>query len=233
MKYTSRFNCSYMVIASALVLSTTCLGVAREVTVRSRSSTNDALEPARRPTVNIDKRPFEEKPAVDMPFYILNNRILPPVMNFALSGFMGDAADLRVSGGYSAMLRDGFPTLRVTYSAAGGTGWAGAVWQNPANNWGKFDGGYNLSNAKSLSFWAKGERGGEIVSFNSGGTAANYPDSDSVSTGDLELSDTWRQYIVDLSEVNMMYISAGFGFAVKRDLNPYGCTFFLDDIRFE
>lgn len=205
----------------------------RTASVGVRSSPNAALQPVTRPTAAVDKKPYQQKPPVEMPFYVLNNRLLPPIMNFALSGFMGDSADLRISGGYAAMLRDGFPSLRVSYSPAGSMGWCGAVWQNPANNWGTFDGGYNLEKAGTLNFWARGERGGEIVSFTCGGTAANYPDSDSLITGEIQLSDQWLEYVVDLTGIDTRYISAGFGFVVKRDLNPYGCTFFLDDVRYE
>ena len=205
----------------------------RTASVQVRSSPDAALQPVTRPTAAVDKKPYQQKPPVEMPFYVLNNRLLPPIMNFALSGFMGDSADVRISGGYAAMLRDGFPSLRVSYSPSGNMGWCGAVWQNPANNWGTFDGGYNLEKAKTLNFWARGERGGEIVSFTCGGTAANYPDSDSLITGEIQLSDQWLEYVVDLTGIDTRYISAGFGFVVKRDLNPYGCTFFLDDVRYE
>lgn len=205
----------------------------RTASVGVRASADAPLKPVVRPTAAVDKKPYTQKPEVAVPFYVLNNRMLPPIMNFALSGFMGDSADLRISGGYAAMLRDGYPSLRVSYSPAGNMGWSGAVWQNPANNWGTFDGGYNLQKAKTLNFWARGEKGGEIVSFTCGGTAANYPDSDSLVTGEIQLSDNWLEYVVDLTAVDMRYISAGFGFVVKRDQNPYGCTFFLDDVRYE
>ncbi len=205
----------------------------RTASVSVRSSPDGALTPVARPRAAVDKKPYQQKPPAAMPFHVLNNKLLPPIMNFALSGFMGDSADLRISGGYAAMLRDGYPSLRVSYSPAGNMGWSGAVWQNPANNWGTFDGGYNLEKAKTLNFWARGEQGGEIVSFTCGGTAANYPDSDSLVTGDIQLTNQWMEFVVDLTGVDMRYISAGFGFVVKRDLNPYGCTFFLDDVRYE
>ncbi len=205
----------------------------RTASVMVRTADGDALVPVSRPKTAAGKKPYQDKPAVGMPFHVLNNKVLPPVMNFALSGFMGDAADLRVSGGYAAMLRAGYPSLRVSYMPAGSSGWSGALWQNPANNWGTFDGGYNLGRAKTMEFWSRGERGGEVVSFVVGGTAANFPDSDAFATGAIELSDEWQEYVIDLADVDLRYISAGFGFVVKRDENPYGCTFFLDDVRYE
>jgi hypothetical protein len=46
--------------------------------------------------------------------------------------------------------------------------WGGVVWQHPANDWGDANGGFNLTGAKKLTFWARGEKGGEKVSFEFG-----------------------------------------------------------------
>ena len=180
-----------------------------------------------------EKDRFAPRLAEKMPFFVFNNAIFPPVKNFALSGYMGDISDIKITGSYSNLHQAGFPALKVSYAAAGGMGWAGVVWQNPANNWGEFDGGYNLSAAKKISFWVRGEKGGEIVEFKLGGTASNYPDSDNLSTGDLTLTDKWQQYQLDLSTAQLFYMSAGFGFICKQDMNPGGCVFYLDDIRYE
>ena len=180
-----------------------------------------------------EKDRFAPRTVEKMPFYVFNNAIFPPVKNFALSGYMGDISDIKITGSYSNLHQVGFPALKVSYGASGGMGWAGVVWQNPANNWGEFDGGYNLSNAKKITFWVRGEKGGEIVEFKLGGTASNYPDSDNLSTGDLTLSDKWQQYQLDLSSAQLFYMSAGFGFICKQDMNPGGCAFYLDDIRYE
>jgi hypothetical protein len=191
------------------------------------------LQVVPKPKREVAKKKFEGKEQESMPFYVFNNAVFPPVKNFAMSGFSGDVEDLKTSGSYSNLHVEGYPTLKISYAARGLMGWAGVLWQNPANNWGEFDGGYNLSAAKKLTFWARGSKGGEIVDFRAGGTSANYPDSDSVSSSDIMLTDTWQQYTIDLSQADMSYISAGFGFVLKRDMNPEGCVFFLDDIRYE
>lgn len=200
--------------------------------LQQRKQSAKEMEPATRPGVSTEKRPYSQKPAVQLPFYVLNNRVLPPIVNFALSGFMGDAEDIKVAGSYTDCLAEGFPTMKIQYAGQGKNGWAGAVWQNPANNWGTFDGGYNLSNAKKLSFWARGDKGGEIVEFTAGGAAANYPDSDAIATGSVVLNKEWTEYSLELSDKQMFYIATGFGFVVKQDMNPYGCTFFLDDVKY-
>ena len=175
----------------------------------------------------------EMRQAAAMPFFVYNNGLVPAVKNFAPSGYMGDVSDLRVMGGYTNTHQEGVACLKVNYGAGGEMGWAGMVWQNPANNWGEIDGGYNLSAAKRLTFWARGEKGGEVVEFKLGGMASAHPDSDSVSTGDVVLKPEWTEYSLNLSAANLAYISCGFGFVLKQEANPAGCTFYLDDVRYD
>ena len=171
--------------------------------------------------------------AEPMPFYVYNNAIFPPVKNFSPSGYMGDVADLKLSGSYKNLHQPGSPCLRIMYMAEGHMGWAGVSWQNPANNWGEFDGGYNLSKAKKLSFWARGESGGEIMEAKLGGTAANYPDSETLTSGPITLTNVWTEYVLDLSAADLFYISSGFGLSVKQDANPKGAIFYIDDVKYD
>lgn len=207
--------------------------VGAEPIPENREDSSQPLAVVRKPIPLRKKRPYEPKAPQAMPFHVFNNAIFPPVKNFALSGYMGDASDVKISGSYKVIHQEGYPTLKVGYTGAGLQGWAGVMWQNPANNWGEFDGGYNLTQATRLTFWARGKEGGEIVEFKIGGTAANYPDSDNLSTGDITLTRDWTQYAIDLSQAELVYISAGFGFVLKQDMNPQGCTFFMDDIKYE
>ena len=200
---------------------------------KTPASKSGDMKVVRQPSLKQGRMPFKEGESVRLPFYVMNNSVVPPPRNFALSGFMGDIADVIAVGGYSNMLYEGRPALKVKYAPQGSLGWAGAVWQNPANSWGAFDGGYNLGPANALTFWARGDKGGEIVTFSCGGTAGTYPDSDSLSTGPVKLSNEWMQYVLDISRNDMRYISTGFGFTLSREMNPDGCIFYLDDIRYE
>jgi hypothetical protein len=143
---------------------------------------------------------------------------------------MGDVSDIRLSGAYEKTRTPGFPCLQVKYAALGEAGWAGVMWQNPANNWGTVDGGYNLKRAKKLSFWARGAKGGEIIEFILGGASSVFPDSDALTTGDIRLTAEWKHYLLDVSQANLSYISSGFGFVLKQPQHPTGCTFYLDEV---
>jgi hypothetical protein len=126
--------------------------------------------------------------------------------------------------------------VRVDYTndASQGARWAGVYWQNPPNNWGDVPGGYDLTGAKRLVFWAKGEVGGEYISeFKMGGISGAYADSDIAGIGPVQLSSEWKQYVIDLGGKDLSSISGGFVWAANLDKNPDGLSFYLDDIRFE
>jgi len=173
------------------------------------------------------------KEPVEMPFYIFNNAISPPVRNFCPSGYMGDVVDIAIVGGYDNVRQQDYAPLKVCYMARGEKGWMGMMWQNPNDNWGNLDGGYNLSKATKLTFWAMGVNGDEVVEFKIGGALGNYPDSISRSTGRLRLTNAWKQYVIDLAGNDLCYVSAAFGFFCDKASNPNGCVFYLDDIKFE
>jgi outer membrane protein OmpA-like peptidoglycan-associated protein len=155
--------------------------------------------------------------------------------HYAPSGYMGDS-DLTMSGAYTPTPHGNGPCLRVIYKGSGIKGWAGIYWQDPANNWGDVPGkaGYDLRGAKRLTFWARGEKGGERVhEFRIGGIVGRYPDSDVATLGNIHLTREWKQYTISLEKKDLRHIIAGFGFFVNRAENSGGATFYLDDIVFE
>lgn len=113
--------------------------------------------------------------------------------------------------------------------------WAGVYWQNPVNNWGSAqNAGYDLSGATKLTFWARGQNGGErIQEFKIGGIMGEYSDSDTAGIGPVVLDKEWKQYTIDLKNRDLKYIIGGFAWSTNLDVNPEGCTFYLDEIRYE
>lgn len=135
--------------------------------------------------------------------------------------------------------KEGKTSIRIVYDVScskQGRKWAGIYWQNPADNWGDRKGGYNLTGAERLTFWAKGELGGErIEEFRVGGIGANniYPDSDTASIGPVILTNQWKEYTIDLRGKDLTHISGGFAWTANVDANPHHCTFYLDDISYQ
>ncbi|MBN2119883.1 MAG: hypothetical protein JW734_02350 [Candidatus Omnitrophica bacterium] len=176
-----------------------------------------------------------ESMKIGFPFYVyadgssLDNHYIP-------SGYMGDFGDVRINVNYKGSAYSGSSCMKVVYTAEGtqGARWSGIYWQNPVNNWGSRDGGFDLSGATKLTFWAKGENGGErIEEFKMGGIMGEYSDSDSAGIGPVVLTKDWKQYTIDLRGKDLSYVIGGFCWTTNADVNPEGATFYLDEIKYE
>jgi len=156
--------------------------------------------------------------------------------HFIPSGWLGDYGDIKYENASKEDPYLGDSCIKIAYSgkASQGARWAGIYWQNPANNWGSIDAGYDLSKATKLTFWARGEKGGERINeFKIGGLMGEYSDSDAAGIGPVILNKDWTQYSIDLKGKDMSYIIGGFCWATNIDENPEGATFYLDEIKYE
>ena len=169
------------------------------------------------------------------PFYIYKDRGAKE-NHFIPSGFMPDGKCVAINESYQQDCRDG-SCIKVVFDVAcakDNQNWAGVYWQYPANNWGQKKGGFNLSGASKLKFWARGEMGGEqIQEFIVGGIMGTFPDSSIASIGPVLLTPEWKEYIIDLRGKDLTYINGGFAWTTNTSVNPQSCVFYLDDINFE
>ncbi len=176
------------------------------------------------------------KAPVIMPFYVYKD-FNSPENHYFDSGWMGDPGDLNVDLGEMANPHSGTTCIKITYSAKAtqGANWAGIFWQDPLPyNWGDRPGGYNLTGAKKLVFWARGAKGSErIEEFKIGGMLGKYPDSDVTGIGPVLLNTDWSKYEIDLAGKNLSSIIGGFCWAAEKKHNLNGFVFYLDDIRYE
>jgi hypothetical protein len=168
-----------------------------------------------------------------IPFYVYKDE---GVGGFVADGWMGDSGDIKMSAGDTARPQSGKTALRFDYSpnASQNARWAGVYWQFPGNPWGKKRAGYDLTGAKKITFWARGEKGGEVIQeFKVGGINGEHRDSDSAAIGPVSLTAQWKQYEIPLEGVDLSYISGGFCWSTNLELNKDGCTFYLDEIVYE
>ena len=102
--------------------------------------------------------------------------------------------------------------------------------------------GFDLTGATKLTFWAKGQQGGEQIEFFVGGVGRNpdtgnpttpFPGSTPVVKITVSLSPAWQQYEIDVSNHDLSYVLGGFGWVANTSNNPNGAVFFLDDIQYE
>ncbi len=150
---------------------------------------------------------------------------------FVASGWMGSTDAIELDDSWKEKTHTGSSCIRVSFSDP--KGWGGVAWQNPANNWGDDEGGVDLTGAKQLSFWARGEKGGEVVDFKLGMIQKNKPywDTAKVSLEKVKLTAEWKQYVIPLTGKDLSRIVTGFAFAVKGKHDPV--TFYLDDMVIE
>lgn len=105
--------------------------------------------------------------------------------------------------------------------------------------------GLNLDGATALTFWARGEIGGEKIEFFMGGVGRDpasgsptepYPDSTArhpaIGTA-FALTTNWQQFTINLAGLNLTNIMGGFGWVANTPNNPAGAAFYLDDIQYE
>jgi len=146
------------------------------------------------------------------------------------SGWMGNAGAVTMDEQCADQPHTGRTCVKASYGAA--DGWAGVVWQHPANDWGDKPGGWDLSGASRLSFWARGEQGGEAVSFSFGLLKdSRFKDSGRGELKDVKLTKEWRQYSLDLAGKDLSQIKTGFCWVVGGQGRPV--TFYLDDVAWE
>lgn len=145
--------------------------------------------------------------------------------------------------------------IKNTFVAVNKYYWGGWYFNNgvllegdtePKCNWGDDpDAGFNLSGATMITFWARGEKGGEKIEFFAGGIGRNadsgekeqpYPGSfarvpkrGTITT----LTKEWKQYTIDLKGKDLSYVIGGFAWVANAPNNPNGAIFYLDDIQYD
>ena len=151
-------------------------------------------------------------------------------MPWVPSGWMGGIDHLTLDGDYADDAYDGAKSIQVRYE--GKFGWAGIAWQHPPNNWGDLEGGYDLTGATGLELWARGEYGGEGVSFGVGLLEKDraHPDSGIAKIDGIELTPEWSRYHVPLKDLDLSSIKTGFVVTLTGRSTPV--TIYLDSIRF-
>ncbi|MGB0767108.1 MAG: hypothetical protein ACPGYV_05315, partial [Phycisphaeraceae bacterium] len=147
------------------------------------------------------------------------------------AGYMGNLDAIKVDLGHVDDPKNGVSCIRVSYLA--GDEWGGVVWQDPIGDWGDRAGGYDLTGASALEFWARGASGGEVVNFGFGllGSDKKFADSGKAERKAVRLTDDWRRYRIEIgSDVDLRRIKTGFFWSLEGQGRPV--TFFLDDIRY-
>lgn len=165
----------------------------------------------------------------DMPFVLYSDCY--GKMPYSPFGWMGNVSSFVQHECWKDNVHSGKTCVRIVYDDTGGL--IGGTWQAPPSNWGTKPALYDLSKAVRLTFWARGERGDEIVEFKAGyaGTKGPYKDSTCVSTGKIRLTTSWKQYTIDLRMANLTHMINGFSWMMAGASTER--IIYLDDIQYE
>lgn len=164
------------------------------------------------------------------PFVVYQDagRDKPP---YVPTGWMGNTKAMKLDEECKTHPHTGQTCLRFDFTA--NEGWGGIVWQSPPHDWGDKPGGWNLTGARHLSFWARGERGGEtaVIKFGILGPDKKFSDSGTAALDKVVLTTEWQHFQIDLSDKNLSRIKTGFAISVASTGQPL--TVFLDDIQYD
>ncbi len=175
--------------------------------------------------------PIQPGVKVKIPHVVYGNCEDEGEQMFIPSGWMGSYDAIEFDDCWKENPRSGESCIKVVFSDP--RGWGGIAWQNPANNWGDEEGGVDLTGAKKLTFWARGDKGGEMVEFKMGIIPRNKPyfDTGKGSVGRVKLEKEWKKFEIPLEGKDLSRIMTGFVFSVKGRSEPV--VFYLDDIIYE
>jgi hypothetical protein len=164
-----------------------------------------------------------------LPFDIYPNHGAP--LPYIPSGWMGNTGAMKLDLASTDNPHSGNNCLRWDYNAS--DNWVGVAWQNPEGDWGDKPGGYDLSGASKLTFWARGRNGDEQVSFGFGLIKSDkkYGDTAIVDGGKVTLTPSWQKFTISLADKDLSRIKTGFVMIIAGQGKPI--TIYLDDIRVE
>lgn len=170
-----------------------------------------------------------KSPKAKLPLVVYADDLKKPP--YTASGFMGNTKAVKMTEDSQDNPHSGKTCLQVDYEAA--NDWGGVLWQSPPNDWdGEKPGGFDITGAKALEFWARGKSGGEKVSFVLGVVDGNqlYRDTAKAELKDVVLTTRWKKYRMSLSGKDLTRIKTGFGWSLAGQGQPV--TFYLDDIQY-
>ncbi len=196
---------------------------------------------------NLMGRPFYAT-EISVPFYIYDDA-KDYQNNFFPSGYIGNTNAVKVDSNCNVNPHSGKTCICISYTDPKLLSdskspnrqfsiymWSGLYLQFPSNNWGKYPGYKIKDGATALTFWARGENGGEVSLFKSGGIfdpSLPYHDSFEKIMHVVTLTKEWKKYSIDLKGKDLSNVIGGFCWVTNEWFNSGSFKIFVDEIKFE
>jgi len=177
-----------------------------------------------------DKKAKKKKylvPKAMLPFYVYKeNQGLP----YTASGYMGNYKKMSVDLDYKDDVHSGKTAIKISYREKGG--WYGIAFQDPANDWGSILGGYDISGAKTFSFWAKANAWNVKASIGFGLIEKDKPFPDTAKKSiAIVIDKAWKKYTIKIKREDLSCIRSGFVLFSSGNGTPH--EIYIDDIVFK
>ncbi len=165
-------------------------------------------------------------PKASLPFYVYKDGTETPYIS---SAHMGNYEAIAVDLDHRDEVYSGTSSLKITYGAR--KDWYGVGFVDPPNDWGDILGGYDLSGAKTFSFWAKADDNVKAtIGFGLIDSDKPFPDTAKKSV-EVSLSTKWKKYKINLKRLDMSCIRSGL--VVFSSSKGFPHNIYLDDVVFE
>lgn len=175
----------------------------------------------------VDKKAEQRKflvPRVTLPFYVYqDNEDLP----YAPSAYMGNYQAMEVDMNHKDEVHSGETAIQIKYKET--SGWYGFGMVDPANDWGDILGGYDISGAKTFSFWAKANITNVKINVGFGLIESDKPYTDSAKKmQEIVLTKSWKKYTLKTKGLDLSCIRSGFVLFSTAD--GFDHEIYIDDI---
>jgi hypothetical protein len=167
-------------------------------------------------------------PKISLPFYVYKNAA--DQTPYAPSAYMGNYKAIELDLNCKDEVHSGESSIKIRYNAR--DNWYGIGFVDPANDWGDILGGYDISGAKTLSFWAKTSETKlkATAGFGLIEKEKPFPDTGKKSE-EFTLTKKWKKFTIEIKNIDLSCIRTGF--VIFSSSNGFPHDIFLDDIVFE
>ena len=166
-------------------------------------------------------------PKVELPFYVYKDGIDNP---YAPSAHMGNYKAMSVDILNKEDVQSGTSSIKISYNQV--DDWYGIGFVDPANDWGDILGGYDLTDAKKFSFWAKASKEKVVATIGFGliGKDKPFPDTTKKSIK-IMLTTKWKKYTIKTKKLDLSCIRSGL--TLFSSANNFPQDIYIDNVVFE